>query len=93
MILRLSFVCLFVCITDRSKWKHADGPDRTSLDKMPKHDFKKPIACWPKPFSTNKVNNFTISLYFSRKCLSLNPNETHNFSYHPVDLNNIECSV
>ena len=26
---------------------------------MPKHDFifKKPIACWPKPLSTNKVNN------------------------------------
>ena len=23
------------------KWKHADGPDTTSLDKMPKHDFKK----------------------------------------------------
>ena len=34
-------LCLFVCITDRSKWKHTDGPDRTSLDKMPKHDFKK----------------------------------------------------
>ena len=47
---------VFVCITDRSKWKHADGPERTSLDKMPKHDFKKPIACWPKPLSTNKVN-------------------------------------
>ena len=43
------FVCLFVCITDHSEWKHADGPDRTSLDKMPKHDFKKPLACWPKP--------------------------------------------
>ena len=40
-------VCLFVCITDRSEWKHADGPDRTSLDKIPKHDFKNPIACWP----------------------------------------------
>ena len=50
-------VCLFVCITDRSKWTHADGPDKTSLDKMPKHDFKRPIACWPKPLSTNKVNN------------------------------------
>ena len=46
-------VCLFVCLTDRSKWKHVDGPERTSLDKMLRHDFKKPIgynsiACWSK---------------------------------------------
>ena len=35
------------CITDRSKWKLTDSPVSTSQDKMPKQDFRKPIACWP----------------------------------------------
>ena len=44
------------------------GPAWTKCpSKMPKHDFKKPIACWPKPLSIGKMNNFTVSLYVRRK--------------------------
>ena len=65
MIIRCLFFS-FVCITDRSKWKHTDGPigpDRTGLDKIPKHNFKKKkkkkkLAFWPRPLSTNQVDDF-----------------------------------
>ena len=66
-------------LTDRSEWKHADGPHRTSLDKMPKHDFKKWIT--NNLYMSQIQSCFNVSKNLYQKISLITIQKKYGFTY------------